>query len=221
VESATESPRGPLGNPLNRERKGTHGVRPPAPSPADLAALPCVRAEEHLPLALYVLRRTLWRHDDDDEGAAFWGLAQAAAQWNAGKRPCAWSTFAAARIRWTVLHRFGRLVSSRVIAAEVPLFLAADDDEEAEIERPEMAVEDPALPEAEARVDVSALLALLSPVAREILVRRFGLDGEPASREEVGAALGLSADQVASRERRALVHLRKVAQRKRLRFSLT
>lgn len=186
-----------------------------------LAELPCVRAEEHVRLALYILRRTLWRHDDDDEANALWGLAQAAAQWNAGKRPCAWSTFAAARIRWTVLHRYGRLVSSRVIAAEVPLFLAAEDDEETELERPEMAVEDPELVAAEARADVSALLARLSPTAREILVRRFGLDGEPASREEIGAALGLTANQVTGRERAALERLRKVAGKKRLRFSLT
>ncbi|MHB8799818.1 MAG: sigma-70 family RNA polymerase sigma factor [Thermoanaerobaculia bacterium] len=180
-----------------------------------------IRPEDHLALVRYALRgRTRPEDEEDDIAAGVLVLVQCARAWNAGRVTCGWTTFVVARVRWAWIRRhFNRGKSRRV--PEVPLFLAAPDDEEAEIERPEMAVEDPELSATEARTDVAALLAHLSPVTREVLVRRFGLDGEPASREEVGAALGLTANQVAGRERGGLSLLRKVAGRKRLRFSLT
>ena len=179
---------------------------------AELAALPPVRAEEHIGLAKAVLVRTIRRPDEDDLGDALLALVEAAAQWNAGKRPSPWGAFAAARVRWGLLYRF-QLASAASIRAEVPLFLHGEDEDD-EFERPEMAVEDPGLAAAEARVDVRKLLAGLHPTVQAILARRFGLDGDPATREEIAAALGLTAGQVEKRERRALATLGKRATRR-------
>ena len=180
---------------------------------ADLAALPPVRAEEHLGLARFIVRRTVARPDPDDLANAFLGLVGAAAAWNAGKRPCPWASFAANQVRWTVLCRFrpGACVPR---AAEVPLFLEAPDDDEAEIERPEMAREDPGFARAEDAVDGAGLLASLGPIERQVLERRYGFRGEPSTRERIGAEMGLSTGRVAGLEARALAKLRKKVRRR-------
>ncbi len=168
-----------------------------------------VRPEEHVRLAMAMTRRVFRRPTPDDFGIARLALVEAAAQWNAGKRPCRWSTFAGNRIRWELLYRY-QLASTDAIAAEVPLFLAAADDEEAEIERPEMAVEDPELRAAYARADVEAFLEGLTAGEALVLRRRFGIGGtEPLTREAVGEELGVGKERVRQIEVKALARLRK------------
>ncbi len=168
-----------------------------------------VQPEDHIRLALALTRRVFRRPTPDDFGIALLALVEAAAQWNAGKRPCRWSTFAGSRIRWGLVDRYGR-ASADAIAAEVPLFLAAADDEEAEIERREMAVEDPELRAADARADVEALLEGLTAGEALVIRRRFGIGGaEALTREAVGEELGVGKERIRTIEGKALARLRK------------
>jgi RNA polymerase primary sigma factor len=60
--------------------------------------------------------------------------------------------------------------------------------------------------------DLNAALARLAPRMRHVLVRRFGLDGEPSQTlETVGAGLGITRERVRQLETRALRELRMVA----------
>ncbi|HMM36533.1 MAG TPA: sigma factor-like helix-turn-helix DNA-binding protein, partial [Thermoanaerobaculia bacterium] len=173
-----------------------------------------VGPEDHIRLALALTRRVFRRPTPDDFGIALLALVEAAAQWNAGKRPCRWSTFAGSRIRWELVYRY-QLSSAAAIAAEVPLFCVAPDDEEAEIERPEMAVEAPALRAAEARADVEALLEGLTAGEALVLRRRFGIGGtEPLTREAVGEELGVGKERIRTIEGKALARLRRRAGRR-------
>lgn len=171
-----------------------------------------IRPEEHVRLALAMAHRVFRRPTDDDRGEALVALVEAAAQWNAGKRPCRWSTFAGSRIRWDLLYRF-QLASAASIRAEVPLFLSGKDDDEVELERPEIAVEDRRLRQLEARADVAALLAGLEPRERYVLERRFGIRGEAATCEAIGREIGVTREAVRQVERKAIGRLRKRARR--------
>lgn len=166
-----------------------------------------IRPEDHVRLAKVMTRRVLRCPTDDDFGTAFLALVDAAAVWNAGKRPCRWSTFAANRIRWELLYRF-RLASAAAIAAEVPLFLTSADDEEAEIERPEMGVEDPGPREAEARIDVERLLATLPPTEALVIRRRFGIGTPQETGSAVGKVLGLGKQRIGQIQAKALARMR-------------
>lgn len=174
-----------------------------------------IRPEDHLRLAAYVTVRTLRRPTEDDFAEARLALVEAAAEWNAGKRPCQWSTFAGNAIRWKVLHRFA-LARADVEAREVDLFLPGEDEDD-ERERPELAVDDAQLAAAGDRVDAVALLEKLYPHARRILARRFGIVGEPATRAQVARELGITEGQLQRRERAALAVLGRIARRGRRR----
>ena len=58
-------------------------------------------------------------------------------------------------------------------------------------------------------------LANLEDRERSVLVRRFGLEGQEETLEEVGRAVGLSRARVAQLERRALRQLRQALTRRR------
>jgi DNA-directed RNA polymerase sigma subunit (sigma70/sigma32) len=64
----------------------------------------------------------------------------------------------------------------------------------------------------EHREEVAALLRLLPGRHRDVLLRRYGLDGQPIqTHEEIGAWLGVGADRSRQLEREALNRLRSIA----------
>jgi RNA polymerase primary sigma factor len=69
---------------------------------------------------------------------------------------------------------------------------------------------DQALDEVEAE-ELKPLLSVLSDRERSILQARYGLDGDPQSRQEIAERLGLSVSRVRDIERRALDKLRRAA----------
>ncbi len=63
--------------------------------------------------------------------------------------------------------------------------------------------------------DVRALLTVLSDKERDIITRRFGLDGEePMSLKEIGDVYGLTKERIRQIEKRALERLRAISQEK-------
>lgn len=193
-----------------RAQPRVSGLRPLTAE--ELADLPPVRAEEHIPLALAILARTYRpaRDDDDEVGFAVLSLVRAAAEWNE-RRPCPWPAFASQRMRWDRIRRF-QLTPARAKELEVPLFLPGVDEDD-EIERSETALEDPAFRQAEARRDAGELLAGLEDRERFVLERRFGVRGEAATREQIGRELGTTKEAVRQVEGEALRKLRKRVRR--------
>jgi len=169
--------------------------------------------EQHLRLVRLALRGLTRPEDEEDDIAeGVLVLVQSAQAWNAGRVGCAWTTFAVSRVRWGWIRRnFNRGKPRRV--PEVPLYLSSPDDEEAEIERPEMARADPDLARTEARVDVENLLAGIPELEARILRRRFGLEGEPASVDALAAELRIPRSRVRRLEQKTIATLRKRAAR--------
>jgi RNA polymerase sigma factor (sigma-70 family) len=63
---------------------------------------------------------------------------------------------------------------------------------------------------------LEAMIAKLPPRSTDVIRRRFGLDGDVETLEEVGAALGVSRERVRQIEHRALVKMRQAEARKDL-----
>lgn len=173
-----------------------------------------IRPEEHIKLARYALRGLTRPEDEDDDiGFAIVVLVDCANRWNAGRFECSWTSYVMNRIRWEwIRRRFIRGNPRRV--PETPLFLVGDDEDD-EIERDELAVEDPGPAQAGARVDVEKLLATLTPKEAGVIRRRFGIGTEPATFDEIGEDLGVGKERVRQIERGALARLRKRAGRGR------
>jgi RNA polymerase primary sigma factor len=77
---------------------------------------------------------------------------------------------------------------------------------------PDPAPEDPwsRLDDRETRRQVWAMLKLIPPRHREVLVRRFGIAGDAQTHDEIGAALGVSEERSRQLERQALHWLREL-----------
>lgn len=170
--------------------------------------------EEHVGLARHVLARLYRNYDEDDLGAAFAALVEAARDWNSDRRPpnVGWPTYAANRIRWSRLAAW-RTPAAKARRLEVALFLSSPYDEEAEIERPEMGRADTDLARTEARVDVENLLAGLPEKQADILRRRYGIETEAATLAEIGEDLKIGKERVRQLEQQALAALRRRAAR--------
>jgi len=171
-----------------------------------------VHAEQHVRLAAFALRGlTRPADEEEDLGFAIVVLVDCANRWNTGRFECSWPSYVLNRIRWGWIRR--RFIGGKPRRVpEVPLFLLGDDDE-AELERPEMAVEDPEPHAAETRADVEKLLATLTPKEADVIRRRFGIGTEPATFDEIGEDLGVGRERVRQIERKALATLRKRAAR--------
>lgn len=177
-----------------------------------------VRAEDHIRLAHHVLHRVHHRFDDDDLSAAVLVLVEAARDWNSDRRPegVGWPTYAANRIRWSRLATW-RTGAAKARRLEIPLFLTMPDDDAAELERPEMARDDPEPTRAEARADVARLLATLPRKQADVLRRRYGIGAaEEATAEAVGKDLGVGRQRVHQLEQKALRTLRRRAAGRRM-----
>lgn len=166
---------------------------------------------EHFALARYFARRVKRNLPDPEavEEVAMLTLVRAARRF--GEAAGSWAAYASVSIDRAVRGEVGRQLRA---PRDRPLFVVGEDGEEEE--RHDLPHVDPV---GSARLEEEELreaLAGLDAREREILVRRFGLEGPEETLEAVGARLGLSRARVGQLEARALARLRvRLGRRKR------
>lgn len=162
-----------------------------------------VDAGEHRRFALWVARRYRARDHDDVAGEALLGLVKAAAAHDPTRG--AFVSLAGVVCRQRALEE--ALRQRKREGRETSLYVVSENGDE--IERSDLPHVDPP--------DGSGLMARrlwqelgrLDARSREVLVRRFGLDGEPATLAEVGRGLDLSRERVRQIEAKAVRTLRR------------
>lgn len=165
---------------------------------------------EHFGLARYFARRVKRNLPDPEavEEVAMLTLVRAARRFD--EAAGSWAAYASASIDRAVRGEVGRQLRA---PRETSLYVVGEDGDEEE--RRDLPHVDPVgSVRLEAR-ELRETLALLDPREREILARRFGLDGPEETLEEIAARLGLSRARVAQLQRRALGTLRRVLSRRR------
>ena len=107
-------------------------------------------------------------------------------------------------------------ISSEMVSFDSPVRKGEESDStfgdfiEDEADGPEMVFMDSSL-----KKDVRSLLSVLSDKEKDIITRRFGLDGEkPMSLKEIGDVYGLTKERIRQIEKRALERLRVVSEEK-------
>jgi RNA polymerase sigma factor (sigma-70 family) len=167
-------------------------------------------AVSFLPLALGVARTYRGQDRSGIESAALLGLVRAEADFNPERG--AFGPLAVTACRRACLREVER--QRRAARREESLFFVGMDGEE--VERRDLP-HAPAPDGAGLMVGrLREVLAELAPREREVLVRRFGLEGPEESLAAVGDALGLSRARVAQIERRSLGRLRRALLRRRV-----
>lgn len=165
-------------------------------------------AEENQRLALWVARRYPGPDPDAVAGEALRGLVEAEAAHDPAR-----GRFAVLAVILCKRRAFEEVSRQRRNASrETPLYRVTAEGEEVEREDLPHVVPHDGAGLMAARV--REVLAGLHPREREILARRFGLDGPEETLEEIGRAVGLSRARVGQLERRALGKLRRALSRR-------
>ena len=168
-----------------------------------------VDAGEHRALARWVARKFYARDPDAVESAALLGVVKAARRYDPARG--AFSSLAVLACRHEAFREVLR--QRKHDDRETSLFVQGEDGDE--LERSDLPHVDPTA-EGDTRAnELRVALAGLEAREREILVRRFGLDGPEETLEEIGARLGLSRARVGQLCGRALGKLRRVLSRRR------
>lgn len=164
---------------------------------------------EHFGLARYFARRIKRDLPDPEavEEVAMLTLVRAARRF--GDSAGSWAAYASVSIERAVRGEVGRQLRAPRATA---LFVVGEDGEEEE-RRDLPHVEPVGSGRLEAK-ELREAVAGLEAREREILVRRFGLDGPEETLEEIGARLGLSRARVGQLEARALGKLRRALARR-------
>ncbi len=160
-------------------------------------------AAAYRPLALSVAARFNGPDRAGIVSAALWGLVEAERDFDPDRG--SFGPLAATAARRECISEVLR--QRRATARERRLFIVRPDGEEEE--RPDLPRVAPA--DAGAPLMIARLwevLAELRPHEREVLVRRYGLEGEEQTYEEIAIALGVCRSTVRSVEARALAKLR-------------
>lgn len=167
-------------------------------------------AAAYRPLALSVAARFDGADRAGIVSAALWGLVEAERDFDSARG--SFGPLAATAARRECISEVRR--QRRAAAREGPLFIVRPDGEEEE--RPDLPRVAPA--DAETPLMVARLWAVLGelrPREREVLVRRFGLEGQEQTYDEIAVALGVCRATVRSVEARALGQLRRALSRRR------
>ncbi len=166
-------------------------------------------AAAYRPLALSVAARFNGPDRDGIVSAALWGLVEAERDFDPARG--SFGPLAATACRRECLSEVLR--QRRAASRETCILFVLPDGKE--VERPGLPHVSPA--DAGAPLMVARLWAVLGelrPREREVLVRRFGLEGEEQTYEEIAVALGVCRSTVRSIEARALGQLRRVLSRR-------
>lgn len=165
-------------------------------------------AAENVRLAFWVARRYTAPDPDGVASAALLGLVEAEAKHDPARS--AFSTFAVLLCRQRAVEEVYR--QRRDASREVSLcYVAPDGHEEEREDLPAVLPHDGSGLMAEA---VRAAVDELPEREREIVSRRFGLDGEAETLATIGAGIGLSRARVGQLERMALRRLRRALSRR-------
>lgn len=167
-------------------------------------------AEGSVPLARFLAGKYGRRALDPEGvlGTAFLALLKAEEGFDPERGPWgAWaSSLVGKAVRGEVLRQFRE-------PRPEPLYAVSSEGEE--IERSDLPHEEPHDGAGLMALRLREALANLEDRERSVLVRRFGLEGQEETLEEVGRAVGLSRARVAQLERRALRQLRRALTRRR------
>lgn len=167
-------------------------------------------ATEHRKLAFWVANQFNAPDRAGIESAASYGLVRAEADFDPDRG--SFHALAVLTCRHAVIREVLR--QRREAEREEPLFYVDDDGEEDE--RRDLPHVPPADVELSLMTDrLLEELAGLEPRAREILTRRYGLDGPEETLTAIAAGMGLSRSRVAQIEARALRSLRRALSRRR------
>lgn len=168
-------------------------------------------AAAYRPLALSVAARFYGPDRAGIVSAALWGLVEAERDFDPARG--SFGPLAATAARRECISEVRR--QRRAAARERRLFIVRPDGEEEERQDlPRVAPLDAGTPLMLTRL--REVLGELRPREREVIVRRFGLEGKEQTYEEIAVALGVCRSTVRSVEARALGQLRQaLSKRKR------
>lgn len=166
-------------------------------------------AAESVKLAFWTANRFHAPDRAGIESAALLGLMRAEADFDPDRGSfAAWAVMACRHAVWKEVLR-----QRRASDHETSLFVVGEDGDE--IERRDLPSVAPVDGSGLMAARLREVLADLDPREREVVTRRFGLDGPEETLQAIGDALGLSRHRVGQIEKRALGRLRRALSRRR------